>query len=127
MTKPVPPSSLKAQSPPSTDVTRLRASVATAPGLPEVSVHSSQKCPGQSGICMLPPLLLFYYPDHQSHPLLSTQHRDAVQKDNSLLVLLMHHSEKAKATHSSPLAWKIPWTEEPGRLQSMGSLGVGHN
>ena len=30
------------------------------------------------------------------------------------------------ATHSSPLAWKIPWMEEPGRLQSMGSLRVGH-
>ena len=30
------------------------------------------------------------------------------------------------APHSSTLAWKIPWTEEPGRLQSMGSLGVGH-
>ena len=36
-------------------------------------------------------------------------------------------SEKAMAPHSSTLAWKIPWTEEPGRLQSMGSLGVGHN
>ena len=35
--------------------------------------------------------------------------------------------EKAMATHSSTLAWKIPWTEEPGRLQSMGSLRVGHN
>ena len=31
------------------------------------------------------------------------------------------------ATHSSTLAWKIPWTEEPGRLQYMGSLGVGHD
>ena len=31
------------------------------------------------------------------------------------------------APHSSTLAWKIPWTEEPGRLQSMGSLRVGHN
>ena len=30
------------------------------------------------------------------------------------------------ATHSSTLAWKIPWMEEPGRLQSMGSLRVGH-
>ena len=29
------------------------------------------------------------------------------------------------ASHSSTLAWKIPWMEEPGRLQSMGSLGVG--
>ena len=35
--------------------------------------------------------------------------------------------EKAMATHSSTLAWKIPWTEESGRLQSMGWLGVGHN
>ena len=33
--------------------------------------------------------------------------------------------EKAMAPHSSTLAWKIPWTEEPGRLQSMGSLWVG--
>ena len=31
------------------------------------------------------------------------------------------------ALHSSTLAWKIPWTEEPGRLQSMGLLGVGHD
>ena len=30
------------------------------------------------------------------------------------------------APHSRTLAWQIPWTEEPGRLQSMGSLGVGH-
>ena len=34
--------------------------------------------------------------------------------------------EKAMAPHSSSLAWKIPWMEEPGRLQSMGSLGVRH-
>ena len=34
---------------------------------------------------------------------------------------------EAMAPHSSTLAWKIPWTEEPGRLQSMGSLKVGHN
>ena len=35
--------------------------------------------------------------------------------------------EKAMAPHSSTLAWKIPRTEEPGRLQSMGSLRVGHD
>ena len=35
--------------------------------------------------------------------------------------------EKAMAPHSSTLAWKIPWTEEPGRLQSMGSHRVGHD
>ena len=35
--------------------------------------------------------------------------------------------EKEMATHSCILAWKIPWTEEPGGLQSMGSLRVGHD
>ena len=35
--------------------------------------------------------------------------------------------EKEMATHSSTLAWKIPWMEEPGRLQSMGLQRVGHN
>ena len=35
--------------------------------------------------------------------------------------------EKEMATHSSTLAWKIPWMEEPGRLQSMGSQTVGHD
>ena len=35
--------------------------------------------------------------------------------------------EKQKATHSSILAWRIPWTEEPGRIQSMGSQRVRHN
>ena len=35
--------------------------------------------------------------------------------------------EKDMAVHSSTLAWKIPWMEEPGRLQSMGSQRVGHD
>ena len=35
--------------------------------------------------------------------------------------------EKGMATHSSILAWRIPWTEEPGGLQSMGSKRVGHD
>ena len=38
-----------------------------------------------------------------------------------------HSSQKALAPDSSTLAWKIPWTEEPGGLQSMGSLRVGHD
>ena len=41
----------------------------------------------------------------------------------SVILLL----EKAMASHSSTLAWKIPWTEEPGRLHSMGLLRVGHD
>ena len=43
---------------------------------------------------------------------------------------LHHHqgyTEKAMATHSGTLAWKIPWTEESGGLQSMGLLRVGHD
>ena len=35
--------------------------------------------------------------------------------------------EKEMAIHSSTIAWKIPWTEEPGRLQNMGSQRVGHD
>ena len=41
--------------------------------------------------------------------------------------VLITCSEKAMAPHSSTLAWKIPWTEEPGGLQSMGSQRVGHD
>ena len=39
----------------------------------------------------------------------------------------MRQAEKAMATHSRTLAWSIPWTEEPGGLQSMGSHRVGHD
>ena len=42
-------------------------------------------------------------------------------------VSMMLLPEKAMAPHSSTLAWKIPPTEEPGGLKSMGSLGVGHD
>ena len=41
--------------------------------------------------------------------------------------IFIEQKEKAVATHSSTLAWKIPWTEEPDRLQSMGSRRVGHD
>ena len=46
----------------------------------------------------------------------------------SIICLDLHlrHGE-GNGTHSSTLAWKIPWTEEPGRLQSMGSRRVGHD
>ena len=43
------------------------------------------------------------------------------------LCYFKRYHEKAMATHSSTPAWKIPWTEEPGRLQSMGSLRVRHD
>ena len=43
------------------------------------------------------------------------------------LPILDIYLEKAMATHSSTVAWKIPWMEKPGRLQSMGSRRAGHN
>ena len=45
----------------------------------------------------------------------------------TFLVIFIPRLEKEIATHSSTLAWKIPWTEEPGMLQSMGSQRVGHD
>ena len=42
-------------------------------------------------------------------------------------ISIIYLLEKAMAPHSSTLAWKIPWMEEPDRLQSMGSLRVGHD
>ena len=45
----------------------------------------------------------------------------------NIIAILVGMTKKAMAPHSSTLAWKIPWTEEPGRLKSMGLLRVGHN
>ena len=47
---------------------------------------------------------------------------NGLQKNNN-----SEYLEKAMAPHSSTLAWRIPWMEEPGGLQSMGSLRVGHD
>ena len=52
--------------------------------------------------------------------------RKAMPK-NAQTIAQLHSFHKAMAPHSSTLAWKIPWTEEPCRLQSMGSLRVGHD
>ena len=49
------------------------------------------------------------------------------RNENADKTSLKRDTEKAMAPHSSTLAWKIPWTEEPGRLQSMRSLRVGHD
>ena len=54
---------------------------------------------------------------------------NAKECSNYQTILLISHAstEKAMATHSSTVARKIPWMEEPGGLQSMGSLRVRHN
>ena len=50
-----------------------------------------------------------------------------LDKSHSLWADSSGWPKKAVAPHSSTLAWKIPWTEEPGELQSMGLLGVRHD
>ena len=49
------------------------------------------------------------------------------EEERKTICLEEQELEKAMAPHSSTLAWKIPWTEETGRLQSMGWLRVGHD
>ena len=51
----------------------------------------------------------------------------SIQIFHSLGFSSVKDSEKTMETHSSTLAWKNPWMEEPGRLQSKGLLGVGYN
>ena len=48
-------------------------------------------------------------------------------KASYFLVVPLEDSEKVMAPNSSTLAWKIPWMEEPGRVQSMGSQRLGHD
>ena len=61
-------------------------------------------------------------------PLLEgTQNTNQGRGGEHLLCTYCVPAEKAMAPHSSTFAWRIPWMEEPGRLQSMGSLRVGHD
>ena len=53
--------------------------------------------------------------------------KSQTQLSNFTFTFHFHALEKEMATHSSVLAWRIPGTEEPGRLPSMGSHGVGHD
>ena len=53
--------------------------------------------------------------------------KDSILPEHKQKKKNMKDMEKAMATHSSTLAWKIPWTEEPGRRQSMGSQRVRHD
>ena len=74
----------------------------------------------QSGLQVVPDPLLFSYPMlyHGGLPGVSESKESACNAGD---LGLENPLEKGMAIHSSILAWKIPWTEEPGRLQSMGS------
>ena len=57
----------------------------------------------------------------------SKSNKETENLNNTIDQPSRHMTEKAMASHSSTLAWKIPWKEEPGRLWSMGSRRVGHD
>ena len=64
-----------------------------------------------------------------SHPYTTTGKTTALTRQTFVgkLISLLFSMLSRLAIHSSTIAWKIPWTEEPGSLQSMGSQRVGHN
>ena len=83
-------------------------------------------CTGSHSICWA----WFCVPCSEHHRALLC-HWDCWWRDSSgrrvILVPVSEASEKAMTTHSSTLTWEIPWTEEPGRLQSMGLQRVRHD
>ena len=72
-------------------------------------------------------MLMYIFPTNPKYndPMKPFVSRNGI-KGRSNYLRVCFGTEKAMAPHSSTLAWKIPWTEEPGRLQSMRSLRVGH-
>ena len=61
------------------------------------------------------------------YPLRTQEAKNQRMSQLNLSIFSIPHLEKEMATHSSILAWRIPWTEEPGGLQSTGSQRVGHD
>ena len=96
--------------------------------LPGSSIHGISQARIQSGLLFTSPQIfptqgsnlgllhcrqILYHVSYQGSPWLTLYYMMLLEKD--------------MATHCSTLAWKIPWTERPGRLQSMGSRRVGHD
>ena len=71
--------------------------------------------------------IIFDFLSHCSSCELTQKIKQVSVSLRGLICCLSSGLEKAMAPHSSTLAWKLPWAEEPGRLQSMGSLRVGHD
>jgi len=86
-----------------------------SPALQQILYHMSQK------YCLCVNVYLYLYININLWETASFTRTHLIIDSQVYLV------EKAMAPHSSTLAWKIPWTEKPGGLQSMGSLRVGHN
>ena len=71
--------------------------------------------------------LAFMYMDQEKWFLLFEPQSLRLLSGSRITCSCLYCMEKAMATHSSTLAWEIPWMEEPGRLQSMGLQRVGHD
>ena len=71
--------------------------------------------------CILSPCLFNFYAEYIMRNAGLEEAQAGIKIAGRNINNLRYAAEKAMATHSSTLAWKIPWTEEPGRLQSMGS------
>ena len=83
----------------------------------------------ESAMCV--PISPLLEPPSTPHPVVTEHRAELPVLYNSFPLAVLHMVacvwEKAMATHSSVLAWKIPWTEGPGGLPSMGSHRVGHD
>ena len=77
--------------------------------------------------CILSPCLFNFYAEYIMRNAGLGEAQAGIKMSGRNINNLRYAAEKAMAPHSSTLAWKIPWTEEPGGLQSMGSLKVRHD
>ena len=77
--------------------------------------------------CVLSPCLFNFYAEYIMRYAGLEEAQAGMKTAGRNINHLRYAAEKAMAPHSSTLAWKIPWMEEPGRLQSMGSLRVRHD
>ena len=102
-----------------------KSQIPVNPAFKSSVLHLGNGCswikPTKLCIFMMPLWSLWFPPHRNPHSCLPTS--SSLAFIHSYLKL----PEKAMAPHSSIFAWKIPWTKEPGRLQSMGLLRVGHN
>ena len=77
--------------------------------------------------CILSPCLFNLYAEYIMRKAGLEEAQPGIKIARRNINHLKYAAEKAMAPHSSTLAWKIPWTEEPGRLKSMGLIRVGHD
>ena len=91
----------------------------------QISAHNSPVRTVMCGMVIVPVSIL--YMRHEGLKLKLQSFGHLMRRADSLEKILMLMLEKEMATHSSILAWRIPWTKQPGGLQSMGSQRVRHD